>query len=161
MQRVRSAAILVPTLFALSAACYSPKVNEPGKEEDPFKGTSMDPNAGPINDAPPPKNAKEPDMDFIKDMARRSGEAAEKCIIEPANTGPRGEARVQVTFEPTGQSSDIIVMPPHEGTPIGDCIKRAFVGVFVTSWEGEAVKVDQTVDLSGKKKKTDDEKKSE
>ena len=98
-------------------------------------------------------------MDFIKDMARRSGEQAAKCANEPANTGPRGEATVQVTFEPTGQSGEIVVFPPHQGTPIGDCMKRAFVGVFVTGWEGDAVQVDQKIDLSGKKPEA--EKKSE
>lgn len=150
MRFVRSGALLIGAVCCLSAACYSPTVKTPDQEEDPFKGTTLDPNAGPVNEAPPPKNPKEPDMDFIKDMLRRSADQAAQCDDE-ANAGPRGIAHFDVTFTRNGRVSEIVVHPPHEGTPIGDCMKRAFEGIFVTGWkDAGSVTVEQKVDFSKK-----------
>ena len=152
MHTVRVGAFLLSAVFLLSAGCYSPDVKTPAnEEEDLFEGTSMDPNAGPVNEAPPPKKATEPDMDYIKDMLRRSAEQAAQCDGEE-NAGPRGTATVEVTFRFNGRVSDITVYPPHEGTPIGACVKRAFEGIFVTGWSGDPleVKVERKVEF-GKK----------
>lgn len=150
MHTVRVGALLLSAAFLLSAGCYSPEIKTPDDEDDPFKGTTVDPNAGPVNEAPPPKNPTEPDMDYIKDMLRRSADQAAQCNVEE-NAGPRGTANVDVTFTPNGRVDDITVYPPHEGTPIGACVKRAFEGIFVTAWEGsDTVKVSRKVDFSKK-----------
>ncbi len=140
--------LFVGIIFSLSG-CYSPKVNAPDAEEDPFAGSTMDPNSAPVNEAPPPKNATKPDMDFIKDMARRSADQAAQCAVDE-NSGPRSVATLEITFKPNGHVGDITLHPPHEGTPIGDCIKRAFDGIFVTGWSGSSVKIERKVDFEKK-----------
>lgn len=147
--RFARSALAIGCVLALSAGCYSPKVNTPDNEDDPFEGTTMDPKSAPVNEAPPPKNATEPDMDFIKDMARRSADQAAKCDATE-NAGPRGVATLEVTFKPNGHVGEITLFPPHEGTPIGECVKRAFDGIFVTGWKGEPVKIERKVDFSKK-----------
>jgi len=132
----------------LATGCYSPDIKTPDKEEDPFKGTTT--GEGPVNEAPPPKNAQEPDMDYIKDMLRRSADQGAQCNVE-ANAGPRGTLSLDVTIKPNGRTGEITVYPPHSGTPIGECVKRAFEGIFVPGWAGEnSVKVERKVDFAKK-----------
>ncbi|HNS98167.1 MAG TPA: hypothetical protein PLJ27_23875 [Polyangiaceae bacterium] len=143
-------AFLSTAIVCLTASCYSTKVNTPQDEEDVFAGTSLDPNAAPVNEAPPPKNAKEPDREFIKDMLRRSADQAAKCNVE-ANAGPRSNVYVNVTFTRNGRVSKIDVAPPHRDTPIGDCVQRAFEGIFVTGWQSnESVTMERIVDFNKK-----------
>ncbi len=150
MRIARSGALLLSAACLISG-CYSPEVKTPDNEDDPFERTSMDPNSGPVNEAPPPKSITEPDMDYIKDMLRRSAEQAAQCDVEE-NAGPRGSATVDVSFKPNGRVEDITLYPPHEGTPMGDCIKRSFDGVFVPAWEGsDPVTVERVVDFTKKK----------
>ncbi len=148
--RFAHGAFLTAAVFCLTAGCYSPKINTPDEEEDPFAGTTLDPNAAPVNEAPPPKNSKEPDLDFIKDMLRRSADQAAKCNVD-ANAGPRSIAYVTVTFTRNGRVSEIEVASPHKDTPIGDCVKRAFDGIFVTGWQSkESVTMERKVDFDKK-----------
>ena len=88
-------------------------------------------------------------MDFLIDMAGRSGRQALKCDA-PEIKGPRDTATVDVTFEPTGWSGAVVVHKPHEGTPIGECIQRAFEKVPVTNFKGSAVTLTQTIDYAKK-----------
>lgn len=70
--------------------------------------------------------------------------------------GPRGEAEVQVVFDGAkGRVVDATVGAPFEGTDIGKCVARAFIGEIVPPFDGEnktmTVKVD--VPKADKKKK--------
>jgi hypothetical protein len=142
--------LLTAALVCLTAGCYSPKINTPEDEEDPFAGTTIDPNAASVNEAPPPKNSKEPDLDFIKDMLRRSADQAAKCAVD-ANAGPRSIAYVNVTFTRNGRVSEIDLAAPHKDTAIGDCVERAFEGIFVTGWQSkESVTMERKVDFTKK-----------
>ena len=144
-------AFAVTTTFAwIATGCYNPRVKDPGDEDDPFKGTNLSDKSGSANEAPPPKSARKPDMEYIKDMLRRSADQAAKCDNSEVQ-GPRDVARVTVSFRPNGHISEIVVSSPHEGTAMGECIRRAFDGVIVTSWEGEeTVTIDREVDFSKK-----------
>jgi hypothetical protein len=88
-------------------------------------------------------------MDFLKDLAGRSAKQAAQCD-SPENAGPRGDAIVDVTFEPVGHTGNVVVHPPHADTPIGNCIARAFTGVSATPFKGAAVVINQKVEFKPK-----------
>ncbi len=146
------------TVLLLAGACHTRGARSPDYE-DPLK------NAPPVdkealeamNRPPPPPSQEEPDLEYFKDLSRRSAKQAAMCDV-PANTGPRGIAEVDLSFEPAGRIGKIVVHSPHEGTPIGACVARAFEGVPSTPFKGEAVVIQQSVEFKdvtegGKKKK--------
>ncbi|MBI5533574.1 MAG: hypothetical protein HY898_12720 [Deltaproteobacteria bacterium] len=102
-----------------------------------------------IGEPPPVTNQEAPDLDFLVDMAGRSGRQALKCDA-PEIKGPRETATVDVTFEPTGWSGEVVVHKPHDGTPMGECIKRAFEKVSATNFKGSPVVITQTIDFAKK-----------
>lgn len=151
MQFDRLAILAVGAIVGLSVGCFSTNVRVPRNDDDPFKGTTLDPNSAPVNEAPPPKNPQDPDMDYIKDMLRRSADQGAKCDNKEIK-GPRDIAHVEVVFTPNGRVDKVTVRPPHEGTPMGNCLARAFEGIFVTDWQGsESVTLEQPIDFSKKK----------
>lgn len=105
-----------------------------------------------MHEPSPVKNQESADADFLKDMTGRSARQAAKCDV-PANQGPRETANVDVTYEPSGHVGNVVVHPPHEGTGIGECIRRAFEGAIVTGFKGEPVTVQQTVEFKKQEKK--------
>jgi len=150
MQRAFGAIYLAASI-CLSTGCYSVKINMPEPDEDPFAGTDLAATKVPPNEAPPPKNSTDPDIDFIKDMLRRSAEQAAKCD-DPDNKGPRGIASVTVTFANNGRVTSTVVAPPHAGTQIGACITRAFDPIYVTSWtKKNSVTMNRVIDFDKKK----------
>ncbi len=60
--------------------------------------------------------------------------------------GPTGNARVSITFAPTGRvTTATIDGPPFAGTPVGGCIASRFRGVSVPPFSGGPITVHATV----------------
>jgi hypothetical protein len=75
-------------------------------------------------------------------MAQAAG-SAQGCFD---NETPNGIARVQVTFLPSGQSTEATIMgPPLAGTSVGACIAGRFNGLSVPPFDGDPVMVSATV----------------
>ncbi|HQP38089.1 MAG TPA: hypothetical protein PLI95_23055 [Polyangiaceae bacterium] len=141
-------AILFAVAAAALSACSPISAPKPAEEANPLEG-SKPADVSHVGQPPPVQNQEGPDMDFLIDMAGRSGRQALKCDA-PEVKGPRDTATVDVTFEPTGWSGAVVVHKPHEGTPIGECIQRAFEKVPVTNFKGSAVTLTQTIDYAKK-----------
>lgn len=58
-----------------------------------------------------------------------------------------GTAELQVTFANDGSVSKLVLGPPYEGTPVGDCVERAIESVRVKLYQGELVTVNWKVEL--------------
>jgi hypothetical protein len=147
MRTAKTFAAILLTLGSIALlACSpsgSPKTADDKASDDKPIDTSH------LGEPAPVKNQDAPDIDFLIDMAGRSGRQALKCDT-PEIKGPRDVATVEVTFEPTGWSGEIAVSKPHDGTPIGECIHRAFERVPVTNFKGSPVTLEQKIDF-GKK----------
>lgn len=61
--------------------------------------------------------------------------------------GPKGSAKVQVTFSPSGKATQATVGPPFAGTSVGSCIAGSFRGLSVPPFTGSAVTVSKTVTI--------------
>lgn len=61
--------------------------------------------------------------------------------------GPKGSAKVQVTFSPSGKATQATVGPPFAGTAVGSCIAGSFRGLSVPPFTGSAVTVSKTVTI--------------
>jgi len=82
---------------------------------------------------------------------RRGGDKAGNCgaVVADAKTG-KGE--VEVTFDGTkGRITDVAVGAPWAGTPVEQCIKRAFIGEIVLPFDGDPKAVPYTVEIVDKK----------
>jgi hypothetical protein len=83
-------------------------------------------------------------------------EAAFVALEAAANTartcqqagGPSGSARVEVVFAPSGEVTDVSVDPPFADTPVGGCIMSAFALARVPPFDGEAVKLEKSVEIA-------------
>lgn len=62
--------------------------------------------------------------------------------------GPQGNARVSITFAPSGRvSSASVEGPPFAGTPVGGCVASKFRGIKVPAFTGAPVTVRATVPI--------------
>ncbi len=61
--------------------------------------------------------------------------------------GPKGSAKVQVTFSPSGKATQATVGPPFAGTSVGSCIAGSFRGLSVPPFTGSPVTVSKTVTI--------------
>ena len=90
-----------------------------------------------------PKSDPGPLAPFDADAARLAMQgpkgAAFGCF---ATATEGGVARLMVTFLPSGQLTNAVVMgPPFGGTPVGACISSKFQGLSVAPFEGSPVTV--------------------
>ncbi len=141
-------AILIAIAAAALGACSPVSAPKPADEPNPLEGSKPS-DVSHVGQPPPVQDQEGPDMDFLIDMAGRSGRQALKCDANEIK-GPRETATVDVTFEPTGWSGAVVVHKPHEGTPMGDCIQRAFEKVPAANFKGPAVVLTQTIDFEKK-----------
>lgn len=107
-----------------------PIVEEPKGEGD----------AGDLNDA---------QKEQIKVALRRGGEKAAECN-KVSGTAISGEGEVQVVLDgKKGYVVDATVGAPFAGTPIEDCIKRAFIDEVLVPFEGQLT-VPYTIKIDAK-----------
>lgn len=63
--------------------------------------------------------------------------------------GPTGPGRARVTFVGDGSvMSSVIVGPPYEGTPVGDCVATRFKFAKVPKFEGNPGVVDYNFNIN-------------
>lgn len=69
--------------------------------------------------------------------ATRSAESCPGVVAgEEAKSKPRGEATVTVTFQEDGTVKSVSVPSPFDGTPVGECVLRAYKAVIVPPYTG-------------------------
>jgi hypothetical protein len=98
---------------------------------------------------------REFDQKQVKMELSRATRSAESCpgVVAEMETKehPRGEARVTVTFVEDGTVRDVSIPSPFDGTPIGDCVKRAYKSVIVPPSSGGEQIVDWDLTLKDEK----------
>jgi predicted Zn finger-like uncharacterized protein len=87
--------------------------------------------------------------EFNKDAARGALASAAGSAASCAKAdGPKGVAKVQVTFSTSGRVTQAqIAGPPFAGTPVGGCIAAAFRRASVPPFSGSPVTVVKTVSI--------------
>lgn len=69
--------------------------------------------------------------------ATRSAESCPGVVAgEETKAKPRGEATVTVTFQEDGTVKTVSVPSPFDGTPVGECVLRAYKAVIVPPYTG-------------------------
>jgi hypothetical protein len=133
-----------------STAKAEPTSTATAKVEPPAKAESTTALVMPAAPAVPtvalPASGSE---EFNKDAARgalaSAAGAAAGCAKED---GPKGVARVQVTFSTSGRVTQAqIAGPPFAGTAVGGCIAAAFRRASVPPFSGSPVTVTKTVSI--------------
>jgi hypothetical protein len=159
MRPAKPAALVAALSWTLAACSPIGTPETPPTEKNPLdEAPPADPEAVAARGKPPPPvNQEAPDMDFLRDMTRRSAEQAAKCDV-PSTAGPRETANVDVTYETSGHVEKVVVHPPHAGTAIGQCMERAFEGAIVTNFKGGSVTINQKVQLARKKDEAGEKK---
>ena len=110
---------------------------KPPQIEEESKG---DGDASDLNDA---------QKEQIKVALRRGGEKAAECN-KVSGTAISGEGEVQVVLDgKKGYVVDATVGAPFAGTPIEDCIKRAFIDEVLVPFEG-TLTVPYTIKIEAK-----------
>ncbi len=99
---------------------------------------------------------KQVDMELKR--ATRSAESCPGVVVEQEKTEkkehPRGDTRVSVTFQEDGTVRQVSIPSPFDGTPLGECVVRAYKAVIVPPYtEGEQI-VDVDVSLKDAKEET-------
>jgi hypothetical protein len=149
MTPAKTAVLAASLMTLLVAGCSPSKPANSATDNNEFAPPDPEALAAMNQPTSPTEDKDAPDMDFLIDMAGRSARQALKCDVAE-NKGPRDVATIDVTFQPTGWSGDVVVQPPHQGTPIGECIKRAFERVPITNFKGSPIQLEQKIDF-GKK----------
>jgi hypothetical protein len=76
--------------------------------------------------------------------ATRSAESCPGVVAEQEKKDhPRGDTRVSVTFQEDGTVRQVSIPSPFDGTPVGDCVIRAYKAIIIPPYEGGG---DQIVD---------------
>jgi hypothetical protein len=145
--RVAPLAVLCAGLCACGGS--SPPAEAPTNEN---LGTT----AGPTAPPPPPSLAGDVQADqkknkFDEEQAKivlaRAATNAHSCVEVVDKDQPHGEGTVTVTFSGKGKSTNATIAAPFEGTPIGDCAKRAFVNIIVPPFEGADIDMTYQINL--------------
>lgn len=82
---------------------------------------------------------------------KRGGQKAARCP-EAIGVAFSGEGEVKVVFDgKIGKIADAILGAPFAGSPVANCIRRAFIGEYVLPFDAEAIQVPYHVALPPKK----------
>jgi len=80
--------------------------------------------------------------------ATRSAESCPGVVAEQeTKEHPRGDTKVTITFQEDGTVRQAQIPSPFDGTPVGDCVLRAFKAVIVPPYVGGDQIVDWDVSL--------------
>jgi hypothetical protein len=90
---------------------------------------------------------KQVDMELKR--ATRSAESCPGVVVEQEKKGehPRGETKVSISFQEDGTVRQVSIPSPFDGTPLGDCVIRAYKSVIVPPYSGGEQIVDWDVVL--------------
>src|SRR6185312_4030959 len=98
---------------------------------------------------------REFDQKQVKMELARATRSAESCpgVVAEMETKehPRGEARVTISFQEDGTVREVNIPSPFDGTPVGDCVKRAYKSVIVPPYTGGEKIVDWDLTLKDEK----------
>jgi hypothetical protein len=145
--------ILCGVALSAMSACYSPSVPPTSPTKNPLDDAPpADTSATAASTAAGPNDVEAKKGKFDEGMARvelaRATKNAHSCIAMAAKDDPRGDTTVTVTFSGVGKSTKATIPAPYDGTEIGKCATRAFVGIIIPPFEGDDVNLDYAVDLS-------------
>jgi hypothetical protein len=88
--------------------------------------------------------------------ATRSAESCPGVVAEQEKKDhPRGDTRVSVTFQEDGTVRQISIPAPFDGTPVGDCVVRAYKAVIVPPYTGGDQIIDWDLSLKDEAKAAD------
>jgi hypothetical protein len=87
------------------------------------------------------------DEEQAKVVLARAATNAHTCVDVVEKDQPHGEGSVTVTFSGKGKSTTATIAAPFEGTPMGQCVTRAFVNMIVPPFEGPDVDMTYPVNL--------------
>lgn len=68
-------------------------------------------------------------------------------------TGPWGKATLQVQLGHNGHSKGVVVPPPYQGKPVGNCVEKAFANLTFPPWGGADTEVPWEVEIAPPSKK--------
>ena len=132
-------------------------------DEKSAKARGVTDNPGPAEetDAEKKREFDRKQVDLELKRATRSAESCPGVVAEMEKKDhPRGETKVSISFQEDGTVRQVSIPSPFDGTPIGDCVVRAYKAVIVPPYSGGEQIVDWDVSLkdapkadSGKKKK--------
>jgi hypothetical protein len=92
-------------------------------------------------------------VDLELKRATRSAESCPGVVAEQeTKEHPRGDTRVSITFQEDGTVRQISIPSPFDGTPIGECVVRAYKAVIVPPYTGGDQIVDWDVSLKDEPK---------
>jgi cell division protein FtsN len=93
--------------------------------------------------------------------ATRSAETCPGVVAEQEKKGehPRGETKVSISFQEDGTVRQVSIPSPFDGTPLGECVIRAYKAVIVPPYVGGEQIVDWDVSLKDAPKTADKGKK--
>jgi hypothetical protein len=74
----------------------------------------------------------------------KAADAAQSC---KKAGGPTGSVTVKLTFAPAGIPDAVVVAPPFAGTPVGECVDKAFRLAKIPPFEGAPVTAQKTFDI--------------
>jgi hypothetical protein len=99
-------------------------------------------------------------VDLELKRATRSAESCPGVVAEEEKKGehPRGDTRVSITFKEDGTVGQVVIPSPFDGTPIGECVIRAYKAVIVPPYKGGDQIVDWDVSLKDQPKAAGDKK---
>ncbi len=92
-------------------------------------------------------------VDLELKRATRSAESCPGVVAEEEKKEhPRGETRVSITFQEDGTVRQVAIPSPFDGTPIGECVVRAYKAVIVPPYTGGDQIIDWDVSLKDEPK---------
>jgi hypothetical protein len=107
------------------------------QEEAAKKARHDDTNYAEETDAEKKREFDEKQAKMELTRATRSAESCPGVVAEQETKDhPRGEAHVTITFQEDGSAKTVTIPSPFDGTPIGDCVTRAYKAVIVPPFTG-------------------------
>jgi hypothetical protein len=116
-----------------------------------------------IAPAPPPPSSLSGDVqadakrnkfddEQAKVVLQRAATNAHTCVEVVDKDQPHGDGTVTVTFSGKGKTTNASIAAPFDGTPMGQCVTRAFVNMIVPPFEGPDVDLTYQVNLKPESK---------
>jgi hypothetical protein len=127
------------------------------QDEKNKKARGVDDSSALANQETDEEKRKEFDRKQVDLELKRATRSAESCpgvVAEEEKKGehPRGDTRVSITFHEDGTVGQVVIPSPFDGTPLGECVIRAYKAVIVPPYKGGDQIVDWDVSLKDQPK---------